>query len=116
MSVQADSAPDAPEIGVETPFQRFRSEFFESWIAAFALGLLGLIVVLALLAPWITPQNPYDLAQVDVMDGKLPPGSVPTDARTSPATFLRFCEGILANTNGRATFSSAVWLGCRLKA
>jgi len=50
MSDQADSAPDAPEIGVETPFQRFRSEFFESWIAAFALGLLGLIIVLALLA------------------------------------------------------------------
>ena len=75
MSVPADSAPGAPEIGVETPFQRFRAEFFESWIAAFALGLLGLIVVLALLAPWITPQNPYDLAQVDVLDGKLPPGS-----------------------------------------
>ena len=76
MSVQADRAPGAPEIRVETPFQRFRSEFFESWIATFALGLLALIIVLALLAPWITPQNPYDLAQVDVLDGKLPPGSV----------------------------------------
>lgn len=75
MSVQADSAPGAPEIRVETPFQRFRAEFFESWIATFALVLLGLIIVLALLAPWITPQNPYDLAQVDVLDGKLPPGS-----------------------------------------
>jgi len=75
MSVQADSVPAEPETRVETPFQRFRSEFFESWIATFALGLLGLIIVLALLAPWITPQNPYDLAQVDVMDGKLPPGS-----------------------------------------
>jgi len=73
--VQADSVPAEPETRVETPFQRFRSEFFESWIATFALGLLGLIIVLALLAPWITPQNPYDLAQVDVMDGKLPPGS-----------------------------------------
>ncbi len=75
MSVHADSAPAESEIRVETPFQRFLSEFFESWIATFALGLLGLIIVLALLAPWITPQNPYDLAQVDVMDGKLPPGS-----------------------------------------
>ena len=75
MSVLADSAPAEPEIGVETPFQRFLSEFFESWIATFALGLLALIIVLALLAPWITPQNPYDLAQVDVLDGKLPPGS-----------------------------------------
>ncbi len=75
MSVQADSAPAEPEIRVETPFQRFLSEFFESWFATFALGLLALIIVLALLAPWITPQNPYDLAQVDVLDGKLPPGS-----------------------------------------
>ncbi len=75
MSVPAEGALAEPEGWVETPFQRFRSEFFESWIATFALGLLALIIVLALLAPWITPQNPYDLAQVDVMDGKLPPGS-----------------------------------------
>ena len=26
-------------------------------------------------APWITPQDPYDLAQLDIMDGNLPPGS-----------------------------------------
>jgi peptide/nickel transport system permease protein len=60
---------------VETPFQRFRAEFFESKIATAALGLLGIIILLAILAPWITPQNPYDLAQVDVLDGRLPPGS-----------------------------------------
>ena len=59
---------------VETPFQRFRAEFFESKIATVALVILCVIAVLALIAPWITPQNPYDLAQVDVLDGKLPPG------------------------------------------
>jgi peptide/nickel transport system permease protein len=75
MSVPAEDSPAEPKGWVETPFQRFRSEFFESWIATFALGLLALIIVLALLAPWITPQNPYDLAQVDILDGKLPPGS-----------------------------------------
>ncbi|MCL6282426.1 ABC transporter permease [Ruegeria sp. 2012CJ41-6] len=64
-----------PATKVETPFRRFASEFFESRIATVALCLLGLIIVLAVLAPWITPQNPYDLAQVDVMDGRLPPGS-----------------------------------------
>jgi peptide/nickel transport system permease protein len=36
---------------------------------------LLIIIILALLAPWITPQNPYDLGQVDVLDGRLPPGS-----------------------------------------
>ena len=65
----------AVDIRVETPFQRFWSEFRESKIALVALGVLCLIVVLAILAPWITPQNPYDLAQVDVLDGKMEPGS-----------------------------------------
>lgn len=59
----------------ETPLQRFWSEFRESRIAVGALIVLVMIVLLATLAPWITPQNPYDLAQVDVLDGKLPPGS-----------------------------------------
>jgi peptide/nickel transport system permease protein len=33
------------------------------------------VILVALLAPWISPQNPYDLAQLDIMDGRLPPGS-----------------------------------------
>ena len=65
----------APKVRVETPFQRFVSEFAESKIAIVALGVLVMIVILALLAPWITPQDPYDLAQVDVLDGRMPPGS-----------------------------------------
>ncbi|MEZ5649602.1 MAG: hypothetical protein R3E87_03535 [Burkholderiaceae bacterium] len=40
-----------------------------------ALVLLCAIVLLALLAPWITPQNPYDLARVDILDGRQPPGA-----------------------------------------
>ncbi len=75
MTADIEIAPDAPAARVETPFQRFRSEFMESRIALGALMLLSLIIVLAILAPWITPQNPYDLGQVDVLDGKMPPGS-----------------------------------------
>jgi peptide/nickel transport system permease protein len=67
---------------VETPFQRFRAEFFESKIATVALGIFLIIVLLAILAPWITPQNPYDLAQVTIMDGRLPPGSEAFDGYT----------------------------------
>ena len=59
----------------ETPLQRFWSEYRASWIAVGALFVLIAIIILAILAPWITPQNPYDLGQVDVMDGRLPPGS-----------------------------------------
>jgi peptide/nickel transport system permease protein len=38
-------------------------------------GLIGFIVFVltALLAPWIAPQNPYDLRVLDIMDGLLPP-------------------------------------------
>lgn len=73
--ISAADTPTAAAAKVETPFQRFRAEFFESRIATGALIVFGIIVLLALLAPWITPQNPYDLAQVDVLDGRLPPGS-----------------------------------------
>jgi peptide/nickel transport system permease protein len=37
--------------------------------------VLGLLILSALFAPWIAPQNPYDLAQVDVLDSRLPPGT-----------------------------------------
>lgn len=62
---------------------RFRDRPLGMFIADFVsnpyavLGLVGLIIVigLATLAPWIAPQNPYDLAQIDFMDGNLPPGA-----------------------------------------
>ena len=60
----------------ETPFQRFVRSFIEDRLALFGLALFILIVLLALAAPLIAPQNPYDLASVDVMDSRQPPGSV----------------------------------------
>jgi peptide/nickel transport system permease protein len=36
---------------------------------------LFVIAIVAIFAPWIAPQNPYDLAQLDIMDGTLTPGS-----------------------------------------
>jgi peptide/nickel transport system permease protein len=50
----------------ETPFRRIASDFTDSRIAVFGLALLGLIVLMAIAAPLISPQNPYDLAQLDV--------------------------------------------------
>lgn len=37
--------------------------------------LLGCMVILAVLAPFIAPQNPYDLATLSVMDNRLAPGA-----------------------------------------
>ncbi|PXW40090.1 peptide/nickel transport system permease protein [Erwinia sp. AG740] len=44
-------------------------------LARLGLLVLALIVALSLLAPWIAPQNPYDLSQLMIMDNRLPPGS-----------------------------------------
>ncbi len=73
---KAVAAPEPIKVPpVETPFRRFMSEFLESRLAATALIVLLALIVLAFIAPWIVPQNPYDLAQVDVLDSRLPPGT-----------------------------------------
>ena len=59
----------------QSPFRRIASDFFANPIAVFGLCLLAIIVAAAIFAPLISPQNPYDLAQLDVMESKLPPGS-----------------------------------------
>ncbi|MGE7472551.1 ABC transporter permease [Bosea sp. NPDC003192] len=61
--------------GRATPLRRFARAFTASRTALVGLALLIVIVLLAIVAPWIAPQNPYDLTQLDIMDGRLPPGS-----------------------------------------
>ena len=59
----------------ESRLGRVWSEFYESRTAVAALGVIVLLIVVAVAAPLIAPQNPYDLAQLSIMDNKLPPGS-----------------------------------------
>ena len=59
----------------ETPFQRIVGDFVANPVAVFGLALLAIVMLTAIFAPLISPQNPYDLAQLDVMDSRLPPGS-----------------------------------------
>ena len=56
-----------------TPGRRLAAEFAASRIALAGLALLAAIVLAALLAPWISPQNPYDLTRLDLLDSRLPP-------------------------------------------
>ncbi|HKP65911.1 MAG TPA: ABC transporter permease, partial [Casimicrobiaceae bacterium] len=58
-----------------SPLRRIASDFVANPIAVAGLALLALIVAAAIAAPLISPQNPYDLAQIDIVDSKLPPGS-----------------------------------------
>jgi peptide/nickel transport system permease protein len=78
-SADAATAPAPPAIvagGEETPFRRFVADFAESKVSVGALICFTIIVLAALFAPWIAPQNPYDLAQLDIMDGRMEPGTV----------------------------------------
>src|SRR3546814_5158523 len=42
--------------------------------SVFGLVVLAIFLAAALLAPWLAPQNPYDLAVLDILDARLPPG------------------------------------------
>ena len=69
-------APGAGGMNAETPAGAFWSEFRESRIAVAALAVVVAIVLAALLAPWITPQDPYDIGNLNLSDARRPPGFV----------------------------------------
>ncbi|MSQ71794.1 MAG: ABC transporter permease [Betaproteobacteria bacterium] len=70
------------QVAEQTPLRRIVTDFAQSRIALAGLALLVLILLAALFAPLVSPQNPYDLGQLDVMDSRLPPGSASADGRT----------------------------------
>ena len=65
-----------------TPFTRFWNEFRENRIAVLALSIVVLMALLALFASFVSPQNPYDLANLSLMDSRRPPGFVGTGGYT----------------------------------
>ena len=54
---------------------RFLRDVVRAPGACFGIVLVVAVVAGAAFAPWLSPQNPYDLAQLDVTDARLPPGS-----------------------------------------
>jgi peptide/nickel transport system permease protein len=61
------------------PLARFTRDYFSSRIAAASLAALLLLTLAALLAPLLAPQDPYDLARLDIADSRLAPGSLSAD-------------------------------------
>jgi peptide/nickel transport system permease protein len=59
----------------QTPLWRVVGDFAESRLALAGLVVVLVLIVGAITAPWITPQDPYDLAVIDIMDGSLRPGA-----------------------------------------
>jgi len=78
-----DPAPPdpAPAARGDGPVLRFVKEFVESPIAVVGLVVFVAIVLSAVFAPFISPQNPFDLGQIDIMDGRLPPGAESGDGK-----------------------------------
>lgn len=83
---QSNSTTPAPAVSAEpaiakqeTPLRQFIRTFLEDRVAVVGLMMLLFIIITAILAPWITPQNPYDLGSVDLMDSRLPPGEQTMD-------------------------------------
>jgi len=85
-------------------FLRFLRAYARSPLAV--IGLTGTLLVLlaAVLAPVLSPQNPYDLLQLDIMESRLPPG----EQAYAGFTFLLGSDG-----QGRDMFS-AILYGLRI--
>jgi peptide/nickel transport system permease protein len=74
------TAPGVPR--AESPLRRFLGDFAASRVALGAAVLLAAILFATLFAPLLSPQDPYDLAQLDIMDSKLAPGEKGTAGNT----------------------------------
>ncbi|MGO4153739.1 ABC transporter permease [Cupriavidus sp. YAF13] len=104
MTTATETTAAPPPLAEQTPLRRFASQFFSSKIAVTGLTLLIIILLIALLAPWLSPQNPYDLATLDVLDARMAPG----EQSGSGMTFL-----LGSDEQGRDILS-AVMYGLRI--
>jgi peptide/nickel transport system permease protein len=59
-----------------SPLARFWREFCENRVALGALVVVVVTILLAICAPLVAPQNPYDLASLALIDARRPPGYV----------------------------------------
>jgi peptide/nickel transport system permease protein len=72
-TVTADRQPaEAAASGGQSPLALLLRQLFRRRLVLAAAGLLGAIIIVALLAPWITP---YDPQKMDIINRLKPPGS-----------------------------------------
>ncbi|MHC1551185.1 ABC transporter permease [Phyllobacterium sp. K27] len=58
-----------------SPFRQMLSALLHDKLAMTGITLVLIFVIASVLAPLIAPQDPYDLSQLDILDGRLAPGS-----------------------------------------
>lgn len=69
-AVQAVIAAPKPSL-----FRERLADFFSSKRAVIGFALLLLLAFGSVFAHWLTPQNPYDLMQLDILDSRLAPAA-----------------------------------------
>ena len=74
MSAHPADTPVAPPPAA-SPFRQAIATYAESRVAVAGAAVAIAILLMAIGAPLISPQNPYDLGQIDILDSLLPPGS-----------------------------------------
>jgi peptide/nickel transport system permease protein len=94
-------SPGSASAVPSSPWRRFIDAYLSNGVATAAALMVLLLIAAALLAPWIAPQNPYDLAQVDMMDARLPPGA------RSPASGITYWAG--TDAQGRDLLSAMLY-------
>jgi peptide/nickel transport system permease protein len=75
-AIQLSANENSPAPAAKGLLRAFLAEFVESRLAAGGLIVVAVLCILAMLAPVLMPQDPYDLAQLSFFDNLLPPGSV----------------------------------------
>ena len=65
-------------VAAPSRWERFRNSdivyyFLKDKVAMFSFALFLTFASAAILAPWISPTDPYDLSTIDIMDSELPP-------------------------------------------
>src|SRR5436190_517290 len=74
MVEQLQAQPLPPQGRLATPLDRALVQAFLRSKITVAAALVALLLVLAaILAPWIAPQDPFDLRQLNLLDSHLPP-------------------------------------------
>jgi len=66
----------APPPPVEAPWRRALADFCRSRLAVGGAVVLFAVMIIAVAAPLISPQDPYDLRQLDILDGGQAPGTM----------------------------------------
>jgi len=119
-----------------SPARALWRKFTASRFAVGCLILLALILLTALLSPWIAPQNPYDLGTVRLRDARLPPFSQMMSGKTAwlgtdgagrdllsailyglrTSLFVGIASGLVAMVIGTAVGLASGYFGGRLDA